>query len=108
MLGQLSQPSPHLSHALGLLASSASRPNWLVLEDVDVPLHQKHLSLAIDDASHQELVTSTSSTRARALAVSSALPPAGDWLNGVPSAALGLHLKDKEYGDHQVGCGGNG
>ena len=61
----------------------------------------------------------------------------GDWLNGVPSDVLGLHMQDKEfnsclkywlgiplhsaphlcpacrtfadeYGDHQVGCGGNG
>ena len=68
---------------------------------------------------------------------SSALPHAGDWLNGVPSAALGLLLHDQEFrcclqywlgmplhssayscpechsiadpfGDHQVGCGGNG
>ena len=73
MLGQLSQPSPHLSHALGLLASSTSCPDWLVLEDVDVPLRQKHLSLAIDDASHQELVATAPSTRVCALAVSSAL-----------------------------------
>ena len=68
---------------------------------------------------------------------SSALPHAGDWLNGVPSTALGLFLHDQEFrcclrywlgmpphssayycpechsiadpfGDHQVGCGGNG
>ena len=67
---------------------------------------------------------------------SSALPHAGDWLNGVPSTALGLLLHDQEFhcclrywlgtplhssayscpechsiadpfGDHQVGCGGN-
>ena len=65
------------------------------------------------------------------------LPHAGDWLNGVPSEALGLRLQDREFrvslrywlgvplhsspyscpechatadefGDHQVGCGGNG
>ena len=76
------------------------------------------------------------STRARALALSSALPH-GDWLNDIPSATLGLHLQDQEFrcclrywlgvslhsssypcpechntadpfGEHQVGCGGNG
>ena len=73
----------------------------------------------------------------KALANSTALPHAGDWLNVVPSKALGLHLQDWEFrlclqywlglrmleegarcpicqgasdafGDHQVGCGGNG
>ena len=95
------------------------------------------LSLAIDEALHQHLLSSTPSTRARTLALSSALPHAGDWLNGVPSAALGLLLHDREFrsclrywlgvplhstsyfcpecrstadpfGDHQVGCRGNG
>ena len=71
------------------------------------------------------------------MALSCAIPHAGDWLNVVPSAALGLHLSDQEfrlclqywlglnifeegakcsichvaadpYGDHHVGCGGNG
>ena len=66
----------------------------------------------------------------------SAIRHAGDWLNVVPSSALGLHLLDREFrfclqywlglqmfeeglrcpvchavadpfGDHQVGCGGN-
>ena len=70
-------------------------------------------------------------------ALSTAIPHAGDWLNVVPSRALGLHLQDWEFrvslqywlglqmadeltpcsmcrsagdphGDHQVGCGGNG
>ena len=71
------------------------------------------------------------------MALSSAIPHAGDWLNVVPSSALGLHLLDREFrpclqywlglpifteggrcpvcqaladpfGDHHVGCGGNG
>ena len=75
--------------------------------------------------------------RAKALALSTSLPHACDWLNVVPSPALGLHLQDCEfrcclrywlgvplhssqytcpecgrmadqYGDHQVGCSGNG
>ena len=93
--------------------------------------------LAIDKATHQRLLSSAPSTRSRALVHFSALPHAGDWLNGVPSTALGLHLQGQEFrcflrywlgvplhstnycfpecsstadpfGDHQVGCGGNG
>ncbi len=99
-----------------------------------MPIRQHHLSRAIDDALHHQLTTAAPSTRARALALSTSLPHAGDWLN---AAALGLRLQDREfcaclrywlsvplhsspyvcpeckatadeYGDHQVGCGGNG
>ncbi len=102
-----------------------------------MPIRQHHLSLANDEALHNQLTTAAPSTRARALSLSTSLPHAGDWLNGVPSAALGLRLQDREfraclqywlsvplhsspyicleckatadeYGDHQVGCGGNG
>ncbi len=81
-------------------------------------------------------VDSAPTCRSRALALSSSLPHAGDWLNIIPSTTLGLHLHDREfrcclrywlgvplhsssypcpechltadaYGDHQVGCGGN-
>ena len=123
--------------ALATLSASASRPDWQQLDDVDVPLLQHHLSLAIDEVVYCQLFSSAPSVRARALANSTSLPHAGDWLNGVPSAALGLRLQDKEFlpclrywlgiplhsapyscpechstadefGDHQVGCGGNG
>ena len=72
----------------------------------------------------------------KTLALSSAIPHAGDWLNVIPSLALGLHLYDQEfcqclqywlgvrmfsvdypcsfcksscdpYGDHQIECGSN-
>ena len=68
--------------------------NGKTLEDIDVPLHQHSLSLANDEALHQQLLSSAPSTHSRALALSSALPHAGDWLNGIPTAALGLHLQD--------------
>ena len=106
-------------------------------EDIDLPLRQLSLSQAIDNASHRLLVSSATSIRSRALALSSSLPHAGDWLNVIPSSSLGLHLQDQEFkcchallaggplhsnpypcpecsatadpfGDHQVGCGGNG
>ena len=111
-------------------------PDWVRLEDIDVPLHQRHLSGAIDEAVQVRLLSSAPSIRSRALAQSTLLPHAGDWLNGVPSPTLGLHLQDQEFhcclrywlgvplhsapypgpechgtadqfGDHQVGCGGN-
>ena len=139
MLGRPSGCSPHIGSVVAALSASASRPDWQALEDINVPLCQHSLSLAIDKATHQRLLSSAPSTRARARALlhSSALPHAGDWLNGVPSTALGLHLQDQEFrcclrywlgvplhstsyccpecrsaadpfGDHQVGCGGNG
>ncbi len=45
---------------------------------------------------YQELLDTAPTTRARALAISTALPHAGDWLNGIPSPALGLYMQDRE------------
>ena len=136
----LAQPpdlSPHLDLTVSAPATAASQPDWQQLEVIDVPLRQHHLSRAIDESVHQQLLSSASSPRDRALALSTTLPHAGDWLNCVPSSALGLHLQDREFccclrywlgiplhsgpytcpecrhtadehGDHQVGCGGNG
>ena len=94
MLGGAPGLSTHTSSTMAALYSAASRPDWQCLEDIDVPLRQHSLSLAIDDALHQQLLSSAPSTRASALALSSALPHARDWLNGVPSAALGLLIHD--------------
>ena len=113
------------------------RSDWTSLEEVDVPLRQRHLSHALDEAVHLELLDTAPDTRSKALAMSSAIHHAGDWLNVIPSSSLGLHLQDWEFrlclqywlglrmvedgircpvcqrsadsfGDHQVGCGGNG
>ena len=137
ILGHPPGPPPHIRSALSALASAAVHPDWQSLDDIDVPLHQHSLSLSIDDASFQRLLYSTPFNRSRALAHSSSLPHAGDWLNVVPSASLGLHLQDCEFqcylrywlgvplnsnpfpcpecrsitdsfGDHQIRCGGNG
>ena len=135
------QPSPsrHLAEVVPDLAQAAESPDWVTLGDIDVPLQQHHLSHKIDEASYNSLLASAPDTRSRALALSSAIPHAGDWLEVVPSSALGLHLHDREFrlclnywlglrlqsrefgcpicirgliadpfGDHQVGCGGNG
>ena len=96
MLGYTLGLSPHSSSMVAALSEAASRLDWQSWEDVDLPLNQHSLSVAIDEALHQHLLSTAPSTRARALVLSSALPHAGDWLNGIPSSTLGLHLKDQE------------
>ena len=137
ILGQPLGPFSHTSSTLASLAVAAARPEWSSLDAIDVPLHQRPLSHAIDEASHHHLLSTAPDTRCRALALSSGLPHASDWLNVVPSASLGLHLHDRKFRcclrywrgvplhssayscpecrgmadrfrDHQVGCGGNG
>ena len=129
--------SPHSSSAVAALAVAANRSDWECLGDIDVPIRQRALSNPIDEASHNHLISSAPSTRSRALVLSTGLPHASDWLNVVPSSTLGLHLLDREFwcclcywlgvplhnsqytcpecrssadifGNHQVGCGGNG
>ena len=120
-----------------LQIDAAGRPDWSCLDEKDVPQRQGPLSHTVDEAAFNRLLnTSPSCSRFRALALSF-LPHAGDWLNVIPSPALGLHLQDKEfrlclcywlglrmfaersicsicqgaadpYGDYHVGCGGNG
>ena len=67
------------------------------MEEIDVPLHQWSLSRMIDEATYSYLLDSAPDSRSWALALSTAIPHAGDWLNVVPSAALGLHLHDREF-----------
>ena len=136
--GGTPEASEDLSGSITALADAADRPDWSCLEEIDVPLRQGPLSHAIDEAVFNHLLDITPNCpRIRALALSSSLPHAGDWLNVIPSSALGLHLQDKEfrlclgywlglrmfedgstcsicqraadpYGDHHVGCGDNG
>ena len=88
-LGSLAQTGP--------LAKAAGKPHWRSIEEVDVPLRQRALSHSIDQANYDALVTRAQDSRSRALALSTAIPHAGDWLNVVPSQALGLHLQDWEF-----------
>ena len=97
ILGHSAGPSPQTSPAVSALATAAAHPDWSSLDDIDVPLHQRSLSLSIDEASFQRLLSSAPSIRSHALALSSSLPHAGDWLNVVPSTSLGLHLQDREF-----------
>ena len=77
MLGYDLDPSQQSDTTLAALSAAAARPDWQVVGDVDVPLKQHALSVAIDEAVHQHLLSTAPSTRARALALSSALPHAG-------------------------------
>lgn len=130
ILGRAPETSSHLAPTIIALAKHS-------IDDMDVPLRQKVLSHSTDQANYAILVDSAPDSRFRALALFSAISHAGDWLSVVPSHALGLHLLDWEfrlclqywlglqmvevntpcpvcqvisdpYGDHQVGCGGNG
>ena len=138
--GLLGHPSPTFVFAdetVAFIALSSARPDWQSLNDIDVPLCQRSLSAAIDNSVFESLLSFAPSIRSRALALSSSLPHAHDWLNVIPSPSLGLHLQDREFrsclaywlgvplhndhfvcpechntadpfGDHQIGCGGNG
>ena len=137
ILGYPPGDSIHLPSAISALANAAGKPEWASIGDIDVPLRQRTLFHTIDEASHADLLSRAPDTRSKALALSSAIRQAGDWLNAVPSRALGLHLRDQEFrlclqywlgltisawgtlcpicqvaadpfGDHQAGCGGNG
>ena len=52
MLGHTPGPSPHKSSTATALASVASQLEWQCLEDIDVPLHQHPLLLAINKTLH--------------------------------------------------------
>ena len=137
ILGHPARMPLHLPNTISALAKAAARPEWLSIQCIDVSLHSHSLSRAVDEASYSLLLDSSPDVRSRALALSSAISHAGDWLNVVPSMALGLHLLDCEFRlclrywlgiqmfeegaqypvchmvadpfwDHQVGCGGNG
>ena len=136
ILGHAPQQPVHLPDTIRSLALAVTRPDWLSIQDIDIPLTQHSLSRAIDEASFDALVDSAPNPRSKALALSSAIHHAGDWLNVIPSSALGLHLQDREFRfcllywlglqvfgedlrcpvcqadadphrDHHVGCGGN-
>ena len=96
MLGHSVGPSLHTGPAVMAIATAAAHPDWHCPDDIDVPLLQLSLSLSINEASFQHLLSTAPSIRCRALALSSSQPHAGDWLNVLPSSSLGLHLQDHE------------
>ena len=57
ILGHPPGPSPHTSPAVSALATAAAHPDWSSLDDINVPLHQRSLSLSLS----MRLVSSNSS-----------------------------------------------
>ena len=49
------------------LATAADGHDWRSIEDLDVPLRQRHLSHSIDEASYIHLITGAPDTRSKAL-----------------------------------------
>ena len=62
-----------------------------------MPHRQRPLSHYIDDCCFRLLLEFAPDMRSMALAHSSSLPHAGDWLNVIPSSALGLHIPDRDF-----------
>ena len=137
ILGKSPIQPTYLLARLSCLSEAASRPEWLTIQDIDVPLRQHSFCRSVDIASCHHLLCETPDSRCKALLLTSAIFHAGDWLNVVTSSTLGLHLHDHEFrlclqywlglpmvgegfhcpiclhavdqfGDCQVGCGGNG
>ena len=131
-----SVPPSYFSSALDCFCSGLGWSPISSFNDFEVPVSQKSLSRIIDDSLFEGLLSSASSPRLRALALSSSLPHAGDWLTAIPSPNLGLHFLGPEFltcvrywlgvpifahdqdcplchrpsdpfGDHGVSCGGN-
>ncbi len=124
MLEHPSQPYAYLRNAVVALFSSASQPDWLELDNIDIPHRRTNAPPLMKLHVYQELLNTAPNTHACALANSTSLPHARDWLNGVPSAALGktgsslgiplhssphpcavCHSTAHKFGDHHVGCG---
>ena len=55
VLGQTPNESSHVQSTFLALVHNATRPNWHSLEDIDIPLTQKALSRAIDEATFDHL-----------------------------------------------------
>ena len=60
-------------------------------------MQQKGLSHRIDLKNHQMLLQDITAVRDQARLSSLGIAHSGDWLNAIPSPALGLHLKSQEF-----------
>ena len=78
IMAHLLFPSIHLADVVSDLATAAEMPDWVSVEDIDVPLCQCPLSRKIDEASYGSLLSSAPDTRSRAISLSSSIPHAGD------------------------------
>ena len=55
IMGRLPAPSIHLADVVSDLATAAEMPDWVSVEDIDVPLRQRPLLWKIDEASYRSL-----------------------------------------------------
>ena len=91
ILGRIAPPPTHLPYSLqSLLADLIGNPSRTsMFLPSNIPFH--------GPLSFVALLASATHTRSKALALSTAIRHAGDWLNVVPSSTLGLHLQDREF-----------
>ena len=87
---------PHVDEALQHLSGVLASEEPLVKE-VIVGVSQCGLSQRVDAALRQQLEDSVDSVRDKTRLNSLSLRHAGDWLNIVPCAALGLQLRPAEF-----------
>ena len=64
---------------------------------MDIQLKQRALSKVNDQAYSNRFLDEAPETCTKALALSTAICHAGDWLHVVPSSVLGLHLHGQEF-----------
>ena len=83
--------SHHAGDSLSSLSSAVSQPDWTSYDNIDIPICQCHLSMAVDQASFDSFLHAAPVSRSKALALSTLILHAGDWLNLVPSTKLDLH-----------------
>ena len=98
ILGHPARTPLLLPSVVGALASAADRPTWLSIDSIDSPLVCHTLSRAIDEANFSLLLQTVPDVRSKALALSSSIPHAGDWLNVVPSVALAYTCLTRSFG----------
>ena len=87
---------PHLQSALSHLATVTNHSEWVSEESVDVRVCQSSLGRAVDQTQFDQFLENSPDVRSRAIALSSSVHHAGDWLNVVPCSALGLHRSNWE------------
>ena len=84
ILGYHPSRSTQLSEAFCEFSFSSRHPEWSSPDAIDFPIQQCHLSKVIDQSTFDSLLSNAPSSCLKALALSSAIPHAGDWLNVVP------------------------
>ena len=53
-------PSTYLTEAVSMLADAVKMDDWLSVDDIDIPFHQRALSHKIDEACYDSLLAPAS------------------------------------------------